>query len=131
MVEEEQTSFKPHYLTISEIRQMYRQQDTLLNADTILATLEPLTGTSFLQHATEIHRHTVSVSMIAYNDEKRGLQMFTQLSEGNKPHRFFSDVNRPPLPFIDPRQTSFLRTSPLLYISPQFSLEKAQPRRSL
>ncbi len=234
MLEEEQSSFKPHYLTIPEIWEMYRQQDKPLNADTILATLEPLTGTSFLQHATEIlrsltnyrdpqykplhtldlflifygafdetfksnddqqqedaitclyllsgfsvpldsvykmkwmepdellarefrsddlyydlekkyvagthraiqfrfykagiHRHTVSVSMIAYNDEKRGLQMFTQLSEGNMTHRFFSDVDRPPLPCIDRRQTSFLRTSPLLYISPQFSIEKAQPR---
>jgi hypothetical protein len=237
MLEEEQSSFKPRYVTIAEVREMYQQKDTPLNADTILATLEPLAGTSFLKHATEIlgtlityrkaqykpiqaldlflifygafddtfksnndqqqedaitclyllsgfrvpldsvytmkwmqpdellarefrsddlyydlekkhvagthraiqfrfykagiHRHTVSVSMIAYNDEKRGLKMFTQLSEGNKPHRFISDLDRPPLPFIDPRQTSFLRTSPLLYISPQFSLEKAQPKPSL
>src|SRR5260370_16390900 len=49
MAEEERSSFKPHYLTISEVRQMYREKDTPLNADTILATLEPLAGTSFFK----------------------------------------------------------------------------------
>jgi hypothetical protein len=56
MAEEERSSFQPRYVTISEVREMYRLKDTPLNADTILATLETLAGTSFLQHATEILR---------------------------------------------------------------------------
>jgi hypothetical protein len=229
MFSEERYRFQPHYVTISDVWEMYERKDTPLNADTILAILAPLAGTSFLKHATEIlgslterqpihaldlalmfygafadtlkstddkqqedaiiclyhlagfsvpldavhtmkymepdellareyrsdflydnldkqhlagthraiqfrfykagvYRHMLSVSMIEYQEEDRRLRIFTQLSEGMKPHRFFSDVEQPPLPFVDPRQTSFLRTSPLLFIGQQFSFEKAQPR---
>lgn len=225
---EQREGFQPRYLTIPEIWEMYREQDKPLNADTILSLLEPLAGTSFLQHATDIldslterqpvhaldlalifygafddtaksrddhqqeaaitclyhlsgfsvpldavytmkymepdellarefrsdflyhdlekqhlagahraiqfrcykagtHRQTFSVSMVEYQDDNREMHMFTQLSEGNHPHRFFGDDNSVPLPFLDPRQSSFLRTSPLLFISPHFSFEQAQP----
>lgn len=229
MFAEERYGFQPHYLTIPDVWELYERKDTSLTADTILATLTPLAGTSFLKHATEVigslterqpiraldlalifygafadtlkstddqqqedaiiclyhlagfsvpldavhtmkymepdellarefrsdflyhdvdkqqvagthraiqfrfykagvHRHTLSVSMVEYQDDQRKMHIFTQLSEGNKPHRFFSDVEQPPVPFVDPRQTSFLRTSPLLYISPRFSIEQAQPQ---
>jgi hypothetical protein len=50
----DQPSFRPSYLSIAEIQQMYQQRNRPLNADTILATLKPLAGTSFLRHATEV-----------------------------------------------------------------------------
>ncbi len=185
MVEEEQTSFKPHYLTISEIRQMYREKDTPLNADTILVTLEPLAGTSFfkrlMQELAEIipvrppialdlygalyHRvldswiwkdskridgatrctfqlsgvhvpsenvyatawiEPLSFSLLDYED----LRFFHHaiLGEGVLDHTFFTDKKRSPIPSLDPRQFLFQTCLPLVYVSPQFSLEKAQPR---
>ena len=230
MVEEEHTSFQPHYLTISEIRQMYREKDKPLNADTILATLAPLAGTSFfkrmMQELAEIipvrpptaldlygalyhrvidtwvwkdaqrideatrctfqlsglnvpsenvyatewiepdelmlreyrrdwlyhdynHRHNaashrasqfhfykrgslrgvLSFSLLDYED----LRFFHHaiLEEGVLAHTFFTDKKRSPIPSLDPRQFLFQTSLPLVYVSPQFSLEKAQPKPSL
>jgi hypothetical protein len=229
MAQEEQHVFQPRYLTIAEVWELYQQHDQPLNADTIRATLEPLAGTSFLTHATEIlhitkpgepihaldlylifngafddleacttgtqavdaaaclyalssfrvplemihtmkwmaadellareqrcdylyydpdktrpagwhtatqfrfykagtHRRTLSVSQIEYQDETGTFHSFTQLSEGILTKSFFSDAHRPPLPFVDPRQSRFFYTLPLVCISPQFSIAEAQPR---
>jgi hypothetical protein len=228
MGEEERSSFHPCYLTIAEVRKMYQQKDTPLNADTILATLEPLAGTSFFKRLMQALAETIPVKqpdaldlygalyyrvLDTWKDPKRideatrcmfqlsGLSvpfenvypmdwieedelMFREyrrdwlyhdyehrhyagshrtsqfrfyqrgslrgvlsfslhdyedlhfshhatLAEGVLDHAFFSDRKRRPLLSLDPRQSLFITSLPLVYVSPQFSLEKAQPRPSL
>jgi hypothetical protein len=54
MFAEERYRFQPHYLNIPDVWELYERKETPLHADTFLATLAPLAGTSFLKYATEI-----------------------------------------------------------------------------
>ncbi len=70
---------------------------------------------------------TISVSSLEY-EEKQERYVYPILSEGLLPHRYFSNVNKPPLPFLDPRQSSFVKAFSVLWISPHFSFDAARPQ---
>ncbi|SRR6266571_1159513 len=228
MSDEERSVFKPHYLTIPEVWELYRERDKPLSADTIVALLEPLAGTSFFNRLKQAITDTIPFKqpgaldlysalyhrvIDAYNDPKRiaeatacllqlsgcsvpyehvyamdyldtdellfreyrrdwlyhdyghtqyagshrasqfwmykrgslrGVLSFSlvdyeeplshqnfhhaSLAEGVVDHAFFADKERRPIPSLDPRQSLFRTGLPLVYISPQFAIEQAQPQ---
>jgi hypothetical protein len=228
MFDEERPVFQPRSKTIPEVWELYREQDKPLNTDTILATLEPLAGTSFFKRlmqalseaipvkrpaaldlygafyyrvldawhdpqrtdeavryvaqlsgcsvprenvyamdyleADELllreyrrdwlyhdydHSHyagslrasqfwlykggalrgTIGFSLVDYEEPAYSHNFFHHaiLAEGMLDHSFFTDRTRRPIPALDPRQSLFRTSLPLVYISPHFSLERAQP----
>jgi hypothetical protein len=228
MFDEERPVFQPRYITIPEVWELYREQDKPLNADTILATLEPLAGTSFFQrlmqalseaipvkqpdaldlyvafyyrvldawqdpqrtdeaircvaqlsgfrvprenvyamdyleadelllreyrrdwlyydydhsHYAGSHRASqfwmykrgdlrsiLTFSLVDYEEPPLSHRFFHHaiLAEGTLDHAFFTDKTRRPMLSLDPRQSLFRTSLPLLYISPQFSIEEVQP----
>jgi hypothetical protein len=76
-----------------------------------------------------VYLHTLAVSTIGYYDDEHRWQMYCQLSEGVLPHQRFSDANKPGLPFLDPRQSAFIRSSPRLLIGSTFSFAAVNPHQ--
>ncbi len=53
MKSDEREQLKRRHFTIPELWEKYQREDRPLDAEMILATLEPLSGTSFFQRATQ------------------------------------------------------------------------------
>jgi hypothetical protein len=68
MFDEERPVFQPRSKTIPEVWELYREQDKPLNTDTILATLEPLAGTSFFKRLMQALSEAIPVKRPAALD---------------------------------------------------------------
>src|SRR6266702_1896095 len=73
-------------------------------------------------------RGVISFSLVDYEEPQLSHHNFhhARLAEGVLDHAFFSDKQRRPILSLDPRQSLFRTSLPLVYISPQFSIEQAQ-----
>jgi hypothetical protein len=69
--------------------------------------------------------HSIPLTRIRI-DNSLTTKAYSHISEGIHEHPFFVDPRRKPLPYLHPEQQEMVRVYRMLYISPQFSFDKAR-----
>lgn len=88
MAYEEREEFPPDYLTVEQIIALYRKEDRPLSRETILASLEPLAGTSFLAIAIAELRRDILERRPAHQEGIRANDLYSAF--------FGSSIHEPP-----------------------------------